>query len=37
MFTQSGFTFGLNVRSIHYTLIEILDDAMEPVTFHNGE
>jgi len=36
-FTQSGFTFGLNDRSIHYTIIEILDDAPDPVTFHGGE
>jgi hypothetical protein len=36
-FTQSGFTFGLNDRSIHYVIIEILDDALEPVTFHDGE
>ena len=36
-FTQSGFAFGLNDQSIHYIIIEILDDALEPVTFHNGE
>jgi hypothetical protein len=36
-FTRSGFTFGLNDRSIHYIIIEILDDALEPVTFHGGE
>ena len=36
-FNQSGFTFGLNDRSIHYIIIEILDDAVEPVTIHGGE
>jgi hypothetical protein len=36
-FTQSGFAFGLNDRSNHYIIIEILDDALEPVTFHGGE
>ena len=35
-FNQSGSTFGLNDRSIHY-IIDILDDALEPVTFHGGE
>ena len=35
-FTQSGFTLGLNDRSIYYIIIEILDDAIEPVTFHGG-
>ena len=37
LFTQTGFTFGLNDRSIHYIIIEILDGALEPVTFHGGE
>jgi hypothetical protein len=37
MFTQSGFTFGMSDRSIHYTIIEILDGTLEPVTFHGGE
>jgi len=32
-----GFTSGLNHRSIHYSIFEILDDALEPVTFHDGE
>jgi hypothetical protein len=36
-FNQSGFTFGINDVSIHYIIIEILDDALEPVTFHGGE
>jgi hypothetical protein len=36
-FSQSGFTFGLRERSIHYIVIEILDDALEPVTFHGGQ
>ena len=36
-FNQSGFTFGLNDRSIYYITIEILDDALEPMTFHGGE
>jgi hypothetical protein len=36
-FTQSGFTFGINDRSIHYIIIEVLDDALDPVIFHGGE
>ena len=35
-FSQTGFKFGLKERSINYILIEILDDAQEPVTFHGG-
>jgi hypothetical protein len=34
--TQTGFTFGMNDRSIHCIIIEIHDDALEPVTFHGG-
>jgi hypothetical protein len=34
--SQTGFAFGLKERSINYIIIEILDDAMEPVTFHWG-
>jgi len=37
LLTQSGFTFDLNDRSIHYIIIEILDDAQEPVNFCGGE
>ncbi len=36
-FSQSGFMFDLRERSIHYIVIEILDDALEPVTFHGGQ
>ena len=36
-FTQSGFKFGLNDRLIHYISTEILDDALESVTFQGGE
>jgi len=36
-FNESGFTIGLNDRSIHYIIIEILDDALEPVAFHGEE
>ena len=36
-FSQSGFTFGIRERSIHYIVIQILDDALEPVTFHGGQ
>ena len=32
-----GFTFSLNDHSIPYIIIEILDDDVEPVTFHGGE
>jgi hypothetical protein len=35
-FSQLGFTFGILERSIHYIVIEILDDTLEPVTFHGG-
>jgi hypothetical protein len=36
-FSQNGFTFGVRERSIHYIVIQILDDALEPVTFHGGD
>ena len=36
-FTQSDFTFGLNDRSIYHIIIERLDAAPEPVTFHGGK
>ncbi len=36
-FSQSGFMFGIRERSIHYIVIEILDDKLETVTFHGGE
>jgi hypothetical protein len=36
-FTQSGFAFDLKDRPIHNIIIEILDDALEPVTFYGGE
>jgi hypothetical protein len=35
-FSQSGFSFGLRERTIHYIIIEVLDDALQPVTFHGG-
>jgi hypothetical protein len=35
-YTQAGYSFGLRERSINYIIIEILDDALEPVTFHGG-
>ena len=35
-FSHSGFSFGLRERSIHYIIIEVLDDALQPVTFHGG-
>jgi hypothetical protein len=36
-FSQSGFTFGIRERLIHYIAIEIFDDALEPATFHGGK
>jgi hypothetical protein len=36
IFSQTGFTFGLKERSINYIIIEILDDALQAVTFHGG-
>jgi hypothetical protein len=35
-FSQSGLSFGLRERSIHYIIIYVLDDALQPVTFHGG-
>ena len=35
-FSQPGFSFGLRDRSIHYIEIELLDDALQPVTLHGG-
>jgi hypothetical protein len=35
-FTQAGYSFGLKERSINYIIIEVLDDALQPVTFHGG-
>ena len=35
-FTQAGYSFGLKERSINYIIIEILDDALQPATFHGG-
>ena len=35
-FAQSGFSFGLRERSIYYIVIEVLDDDLQPVTFHGG-
>ncbi len=36
-FSQTGFIFGIRKHSIQYIVIEILDDALEPVTFHGGK
>ena len=35
-FSQSGYSFGIWDRSIHYIVIEVLDESMQPVTFHGG-
>ena len=36
MYSRSGFSFGLRERSIPYIIIEVLDDALQLVTFHDG-
>ena len=36
-FSQSGFSFGLRERSIHYIIIEVLDDALQPVTYTGAD
>ncbi len=35
-FSQPGFSFGLRDLSIHYIAIELLNDALQPVTLHGG-
>ncbi len=35
-FTQAGYSFVLEERSTNYIVIEILDDALQPVRFHGG-
>ncbi len=35
--SQSGVTIDIRERSIHYIVIEVLDDSLKPVTVHGRE
>jgi hypothetical protein len=35
-FTQAGYSLGIRERFMNNIIIEILDDALEPATFHGG-